>query len=209
MADDPDPSSPFFIVRKADPSDHGSTVRLDMSSIEAGPPLQIGWKTPDYGKPEHRPVDIYSGPELRMLCRKGNLPTSPVIASAALHARLVELAPDAFTAAPVQLVGPDGAALDYVVITPRAQLEGRSSDDAKPGDLQWAKIAFSEGDAPAELFTLSQKSQTYLIASRRIVDALAGTLREVHGSAFHRTPETGGTRPAMAAFETKVRDRRS
>ncbi len=209
MDDHPDPNSPFFIVRKADPSDDGSTVQLDTSSIEAGPPLQIGWKIPYYGKPDHRPVDIYSGPELRMLCRKGNLSPSPVIASAALHARLVELAPDAFAAAPVQLIGPDGATLDYLAITPRTQLEGLSSDEAKPGDLQWSKIAFSERDAPAELFTLSQKSQTYLIASRRIVDALAGTFREVHASAFHRTSEAGGTRPAMAAFEKQVRDRRS
>jgi hypothetical protein len=89
-----------------------------------------------------------------------------------------------------------------------AQLEGRPSDDAKPGDLQWSKISFSEREAPAELFTLSQRSQTYLIASRRIVDALAGKFREVHASAFHRTSGDGGTRPAMAAFEEKVRDRR-
>jgi hypothetical protein len=82
MDDQPDPSSPFFIVRNADPSDHGSTVQLDSSSIEAGPPLQIGWKIPYYGKPDHRPVDIYSGSELRRLCRKGQLPPSPVMVSA-------------------------------------------------------------------------------------------------------------------------------
>ena len=207
-ADLPDPNSPFFIVRKADPSDHGSSVQLVASSIDAGPPLRIEWKIPYYGKPDHRPVDIYSGPELRMLCRRGNLPPSPVIASAALHARLVDLAPDAFAAAPVSLVSPDGGTLAYVVITPHTQLEGRSSDEAKPGDLQWSKISFSEREASVELFTLSQKSQTYLIASRRIVDALAGKFREVHASAFHRTSEDGGTRPAMAAFEKKVRDQR-
>jgi hypothetical protein len=201
MVDEPDPESPYYILRQADAPDRTSHVQLELRHAEAGPPITIPWKVPAHANKNDRPADVFAGDGLGD--RIEELEADPaVIVSKALATRLEALAPGAISGYPVRLVSVNGGeALDYVAVDGIDTVEARSAESAREGEHQWGDFAFRASDAPAQIFTLARGDDRYLLVSREIGDTLRGEFTNLHLSAFHRTTAVGGIRPAIAALK--------
>src|SRR5438046_2926081 len=128
MTDEPDPASPYFLLQQADADVRTSHVQLEMIKATAGPPITIPWSIPYYGKPSHRPTDLYDGEGLSVALDE--LDHDPAaIASKRLAERIDALAPGTTAGFPVRLVSPDGAvAVDYVALDGRDTLVARDAE---------------------------------------------------------------------------------
>jgi hypothetical protein len=185
MVDEPDPESPYVILRRSDEDARQSGVELELLNAEAGPPITIPWALArDHA--EHRPTDVYEGEGLSIWLEE--LDRDPaVIASKRLADRLDALAPGASAGYPVHLVGPAGDELDYVAVDGVETVIARDAEAARDGDLMSVTFAFNQGDAPGKVFTLAYGDSTYLIVAREIALALRGDgLVDVSFLAFHR-----------------------
>jgi len=210
MNDLPEASSPYVILREGVGPEKSQFVELNRAKVEPGPPPRIGWAPSSYGKSSDRPGPIFGGYALEKVSKKAGLaPGIIAIVSEPVHSVLQTLAGDHFEGVPLELIGPEGDRAPYAAIRPRARLTGRKASEARPGDLQWGNAAFAAADAPAPVFVLaiSQFSDgQHLVVSQTIADALRG-FPDLIQSRFHKTPEGGGARPAVAAL-TRILERR-